>query len=328
MHATRIIEKKRLGHKYPRWFPAARASQPSDGICLDFSMEAGYTRSMKWLRFVLAVGVVLWMSAAPAQASLWFMKLFSSATAGPTYHARRQSALPGQKVKMFRLHQANAEDLLQPLLNYLDGIHSAGSLVIDAKENSLIATDDPDTLNVLQALIGGMDRPYANANKMARRMLATQQMMKTIHALSLQVPGAARAAPGAAAGAAGAAAALPALARQTAPAPAGISGSDRAFSSSDEEFRLRVLEERPPLRAFEILGWMKDDQGTLVVLRNSGQRYIYRRGKLLVGSLNSTHYLKGIRGEIKGERLVLTDMDQGNFALSMAPRAEGDRNFR
>ena len=89
---------------------------------------------------------------------------------------------------------------------------------------------------------------------------------------------------------------------------------------------MRIFEERPSLRAFTLVGWMRDERGGMVViLRNGGQRYLFKGGRLTEGAYESTKSVSGITGSIQGEDLVLKDRDQGTYAISMVP--PGQRGF-
>lgn len=265
----------------------------------------------------LGVVVLLFTGITPAHALFGFK--FLSFLGGNQPQARAKIRTENQKVRSFKLQQARAEDLIKPLQHYLDTINSQGSIMADDGGNALIATDDPEILLRLEALIKAMDQPYDNPNEMARQMLASQQMMKAIRGMAPLTATAS-------AGQAGAAARTLASSMPQTAAP--VTPWVAYSGHEDTNLPMRIMDERPPLGGFQLIGWIDDSSGVVIVLRNSGQRYIYHQGKLLYGSLASKDYLQGFSGTIRNKRLIITDTKQGTVSLSMMPdrdRLEGIR---
>jgi len=257
----------------------------------------------------LLFGAVVLLFAGPAPAHAIFGFKFPSFFGGDQPQARAKIRTENQKVRSFKLQRAHAEDLVKPLQHYLDTINSQGSLVLDESGNALIATDDPEVLLRLESLIKIMDQPYDNPNAMARQMLASQQMMKAIRGMAPMV--AASASQGSTA------ARTPGF--STPPASAPVTPWVAYSGHDDVSLPTRILDERPPIGGFQLIGWIEDSRGVVIVLRNSGQRYIYHQGKLLYGSMASKDYLQGFSGAIKSKHLIITDKKQGTVSLSMVP---------
>lgn len=221
--------------------------------------------------------------------------------------------MPGYKVKVYKLQKAQAQDLEYPLQSYLNGIKSQGSLVASPADNSLIITEDPEILSRLDALVKEMDQAYNNPNAMARRMLASQAMIKAVRSLGINTAVSSRPS---SSGPAPAAAPvnvtqLPQGAVMSAPLPEETSPQ-----------RKRIMEERPMVRAFQIIGWLRDYGGLVVILRNDGQRYVFRHGRLRYGSATSQDFVEGITGTVRGDFLILTDVRQGSVSLSLKPKED------
>lgn len=271
------------------------------------------------------------LTATPSHA-LFGLKFSIFGKSQGTYRKRNTIALAGQKVQVFTLQKGKADDLISPLQNYLSGIHSQGSLDIDAGHNAIIATDLPENLMKLQALIRAMDQPYTNSNAMARRMLATQQMMLAIRTLAQNGSGAPPTTPSPAVPAKALSAPAPSAPSVSPPSaavmnvptvPQPVIGRASVSEEEDEAaFRLRRTSVRPALRAFRIVGWFEDDRGVLVVLRNDGQRYFYSHGHLTPGRISSTNIVPGIQGSVKGRMLTLTDLNQGSVKLNLMSSLE------
>jgi len=262
--------------------------------------------------------VLLFTGTTPAHAIFGFK--FSSLFGGNEPQAKAKIRTENQKVRSFKLQQAHAEDLVKPLQHYLDTINSQGSLVADDSGNALIATDDPEILLRLESLIKAMDQSYDNPNPMARQMLASQQMMKAIRGMApLSV---------ATASSGQTRAATRTLASSPLQTAAPVTPWVPYSIHEDTNLPTRILDERPPIGGFQLIGWIDDSSGIVIVLRNSGQRYIYHQGKLLYGSLSSKDYLQGFSGTIRNKRLFITDQKQGTVSLSMMPdRDRLERGF-
>jgi hypothetical protein len=211
------------------------------------------------------------------------------------------------------MQQAHAADLVVPLQHYLDTINSKGSIVLDEGGNALIATDEPDLLLRLEALIKAMDQPYNNDNPMARQMLASQQMMKAIRGMA-PLTASSSSATGSASRAG-----VSSAPSVNAPTPGVLTPWVPFQGHSDVEMRTKILEDRPPLGGFQLIGWIDDENGVVVVLRNSGQRYMFHRGRILYNSLGSQDYVQGFTGTVRGKKLIISDPKEGTVSLSMSP---------
>ncbi len=243
--------------------------------------------------------------------------------ASPGTASQPKEPLSGGKSKILPLRNARVDDIQQPLQHYLDMIHSPGSVTADAGKNSIIITEMPERLSRLQTLVEGMDLTYSNSNAMARRMLATQQMMKVLRTLPAENPST----PDAATPVENRPA--PLAVTVTIPAPAYKPVSSASFPTETfkpEEQRMHVLEDRPNLRAFMIIGWITDERGRMIVeLSNGTQRYLFREGKITEGPYSHINILGGISGIVQGNQLVLKDKSQGIFALNLETRHSGPR---
>ena len=244
---------------------------------------------------------------------------------------KSRSPLPGQKVKVFHLEKAQAPDLADLLEHYLDGIKSQGSVLSDPSANTLIVTDDPENLQRVEVLVKAMDQTYDNPNPKARQMLASQQMLKAIRSLGPLAPVARPSERTAVTQTTASVASTPASTPVGVPAPLASGVSEEAIVSRDEEtgpVLRRIQEDRPALMGFHLIGWVSDRKGLIVVLRNNGQRFIYRGGRILYGSLGSQDAVPGLSGIVQGEQLILRDGTQGFISLSMKPRADINGDIR
>jgi len=261
--------------------------------------------------------LIVWIAVTPAYALFGLKWPWAKSEATKE---RVHTVVAGQKIRTVRLLQANPADLIPALENYLQTIHSDGYVLPDAGTNGLIITDAPENLDRLEMLAHAMDHAYDNPNARARQIQALREMQKALHGMAVERPS----------GELGRVASASPVQAGTSPGPAGAGPYPGAVSGGPSpiyippkedvsEFSRMLVEERPVLRAFQLVGWFRDSEGVIAVLRNSGQRYIYRRGHLLQGSLSSKSYVKGIHGAIRGNQLVLEDADQGTVTLSMVP---------
>lgn len=237
---------------------------------------------------------------APPAHALFGLPKFPFFEPRKTSQRQARAALPGQKVRVFKLQKAQAADLVDLLDRYLQGIHSQGSILCDASANTLIVTEEADGMRRMETVIQAMDRAYDNPNARARQMLASQHLLKVIRTLP------------------------PSAAKQASFAPPETSpGAAVPASQLEDDAKpglRRVMEERPDLPAFRMIGWARDGKGLIVVLRNEGQRYIFRGGRVLYGGLGNKEGVPGLTGVVQGERLILRDEHQRVVSLSLRPR--------
>ena len=81
-------------------------------------------------------------------------------------------------------------------------------------------------------------------------------------------------------------------------------------------FPARRAINNPTLSQFEVVGWMQDEQGYMVVLTNQGQRFLYRHGKVRGGYSPKAAPLEGIDGSVRDHQLILND-GQNHVSLKM-----------
>lgn len=249
-------------------------------------------------------------------------------------HVRRNQRLPGQEVKNFKLKNVKVDDVVEPLQSYLDGIKSDGDLFANPAENVLVATDFPENLAKLGAIVKEIDQVYDNPNAMARQMLITKNMLKAIRTISGNggVAVATRRASvlGALADKAAAASSAPGAAPVFAPGMRGPANvptfgpwSGRRDIDDDAVARTpwRVITTSPLLSTYQMVGWMRDEDGILVVLSNQGERFFYRRGKIHPGFLRAKP-LEGLEGRVEQQRLILRDVRQGQVSINLQKRPD------
>lgn len=264
----------------------------------------------------IACGFLVTLSLAERAHAFFGIERLWQPTA-PTRPAPRAPAnLPGFKVKKYQLKKAKSADLEYPLQSYLLGIKSQGTVMANPAENTLIVSDDPEVLQRIDLLVKEMDQVYDNQNAMARSMLASQAMIKAVRTLNLGVINSIAARPGPRSSGGGGVV-VPA-------APVNVAAPSAPMSEQPEDLSrpVRPLEDRPMLRAFKVIGWVRDDEGLLVVLRNDGQRYIYRGGRLRIGSAASENYVSGVTLRVHGERLEIDDPQQGHVSLKLNPQED------
>lgn len=255
---------------------------------------------------------------APNAHAFLGLERFWSPKEAPRAKMRTPVNLPGYKVKVFKFQKAEVADVELPLQNYLTGIKSQGSMVADKDANSLIVTDDPEVLQRLERIIREMDQVYNNTNPMARRMLASQAMIKAVR--NYGFAGVVTRSSGSSSPVGG----VPGKG-QIVGVPQPAPGPVQGFTPSDVDDNApvsrapKLLEERPPIRGYQLVGWVRDSEGLLVVLRNDGQRYVYRGGRLRYGSAASTNYVAGLTVTIRGDHIVFSDPSQGTSSLSLKP---------
>jgi hypothetical protein len=253
---------------------------------------------------------------------------FGEEQAAPKPRAERPK---GQKVKTFKLERAHSEDLLLSLQNYLKLIKSQGDIISNPEANTLIVTDSNENLSRMAILVREMDQVYSNPKPFARKMLANQNMMRAMRTLALQAPGAVTAelasgvrgtegfaAPPTAGAVAMAGPAVSAV-------PGSIGAPIQATGKDLEEMHAgprRIMDDQPLLQAYKVIGWLQDGRGYLVVLRNQGQRYIYRGGKIHFGSVSNEDFVDGVSGIVRGSRLILSDNKQTVVSLPMTREEE------
>lgn len=272
---------------------------------------------------IFRLGVVfttLGLLTVPSHAFINFKKLwpFGKQAVAP---AKPKERVAGHQVRIFRLEKGRVGDLLPALQNHLNGIHSQGDLFSDAAANSFVATDSPENLQRLAYLIKEMDKTCDNSNARARQVLAAETLMKALRGL-------------AASGGLPRPPSVPSSSVAASPQPEAVVGSQAPVSGSlpsglpapREEETTRIIEERPILQAFQLVGWVRDRAGYIVVLRNQGQRYIFRHGHIRYKSLNNPDTVKGVSGAVRGDRLILSDPQQGVLSLSMIKPPDGARS--
>ena len=265
-------------------------------------------RSGVWFALVL-----MWPAAAQASLIAKLLYRLHSATA-PKYV--QKAKLTGQETQSFKLHKAQASDILAPLQHYLDGIDKAGGAVqVRESDNALIVTAFPEDLLRVGALIPDIDHVYDNANAQAREMLVTQSLMKAIRnhgGMAVASRNIDHPAPRAKNGLASA---------PVAPSTPGAMPSVPSHSRSrDEEDMAPNPVHRwarsPTLSQFEVVGWLQDSRGYTVVLNNQGQRFLYHQGRLHGGYDPRSEPIQGISGSIRNHQLILNDR-QGSVSLNM-----------
>lgn len=266
--------------------------------------------------FCLIVGLTV-----PGQASM-LARFFAYLHPSSVTRHEKKSRQPGQDVRAFKLSKAKAADLLVPIENYLDnaGKTATGDVQVREADNALVVTDFPDNLNRLAVLISDIDQSYDNPNPMARQMLATQALMKSIR--NRGMVNLASAAPSRRPS--GTSSLPPAESSSSLPLP--LPGSlsrllpSIVIPSSDEEDMRQAPVRRwvasPTLQQFQVVGWMRDDSGYTVVLSNEGSRFVYRAGRLHCGYDPRSEPVEGIRGMIQNNRLILIDR-MGQVSLKM-----------
>jgi hypothetical protein len=82
--------------------------------------------------------------------------------------------------------------------------------------------------------------------------------------------------------------------------------------------------ETIPLQSFQVVGWMDDGRTFNVMLRNGGQRFIFRKGRLYYGGLGSTQDVEGFSGRLNGKKLTLQVTGSRPVTLDL----EKERNQR
>jgi hypothetical protein len=261
---------------------------------------------MRFLRpwLLMSLALLLPMHAHASLLAKFFFFLRTTTAASPAPKPK----LVGQETRSFKLQKAHAEDLLIPIQHYLDGISKMGGAVqIRTADNALVATDYPENLLRLSALIPDIDQVYSNANAQARQMLVTQSLMKAIrnhpdstvttrsagdHTASLRINN----------------------------GPDSLAPSTRRSHAHDEDdmgpVPARRAMDSPRLSQFEVVGWMQDDQGYMVVLNNGGERFLFRHGKLRGGYNPKATPVQGISGAIHDQELTLND-GQTHISLKM-----------
>ena len=269
-------------------------------------------------RWVVGVGIVgiFGCLVTPPVHAFKFSKIFSFWRTTSKQRVNR-AALPGQKVRIFRLAKAQSSDLVELLEHYLDGIHSQGSILSDSNANALVVTDGPDNLQRIEALIKAMDCPFDNPDKRARQMLASQKMLKAIRDLK-PIEAAPLGASSSAVSFGGGTVSGPYVAY-----PKGIS-----LQKEEERPVRRLLDEPPPLLAFYVVGWVRDEKGYIIVLRNNGQRFVFRGGRVLYGGLGNKDSVPNLSGEVLGGRLILREGTQRFVTLKMIPTHDRNGDIR
>jgi hypothetical protein len=268
----------------------------------------------QWMIFTGFVAASVGLSAVPAQAFFGF-RFFSPEAAKPVLQKSRQMT-EGQKVRVYKLKIAKAAELQSAIENRLRVLKSTGFVSVDASKNELALTDFPENLDEFDYLVREMDRAYDNANPAAREMLASEQMLKAVRAMNSQ--GMTSAEPHA-----GAATPAAAAASSNTKATAGTAApwtASRPLENEEAPTLRWIVEDRPFLNGFRVLGWMRDKSQIIVVLRNGPERYFYSRGQIRVGSVLSTNVVQGIVASIQGEKLILKERDQGAVVLDLIPR--------
>jgi|GEM_PF-2824613 len=263
------------------------------------------TRSSFVLRAALCLSLGI---PQQAQASL-LAKLFFYFRTSTASSAPKKQKLEGQFTKSFKLRKAKAQDVVIPVQNYLDGISkTGGSVQVRETDNSLVVTDFPENVQNLSTLMEDIDQVYANADPMARQMLVTQNLMKSIrlHAGAFSTTASANhsVAPSDKA-------VVPPAVVPVNPPPLGV-GSEK-FSRSrkeEEEFTAHPVIRsilNPSLGQFEVVGWIKDEKGYTVVLTNEGRRFVYKAGKIHGGYDTRSEPVAGLTGVVHDEQLILND---------------------
>jgi hypothetical protein len=291
---------------------------------VDFTLEKrpiwGYSMGMN--RNAGRVGVLvlaLLFIAMKADAFSWrrFFGLSRSEKAARVHKTQKGA---GQEVRTFKLKKVRVAEIEAPLQNYLDGIKSDGDLFANAADNSLVVTDTPENLSRMAVLLRDLDVVYDNPNPMARQMLITQNMMKSIRGMVASNPSfMSRGKLGTAIG----------TQVQTAASPAPVNVATinpmAPRHDSDEEnigrTPWRIISNTPTLGSFEMIGWMRDNDGMMVVLNNQGERYVYRHGRVHPGTPRAKP-LSGIVGTIEHQRLILRDPLQGQRILNLQKKPE------
>ncbi len=240
--------------------------------------------------------------------------------------------LPGQKMRVFKLEKVKSEDVVELLQTYLDSTHNQGSVISDPTANSLIVTTDPEEMLAVETLMRETDRVYNSPTPRGRQVLVAQQLFKAIRSLGTV----AKTGSGVSRTVASTRSATPAspqapIANTYAGVPpplqpeASTLGLDVSRTTGGSR---RILDERPPLLGFHLIGWVRDNKGLIVVLRNGGQRYVFRHGRILYGGLGSPDSVPGMTGLIQGEHLILRDGTHGMVTLSMNPRRDEKGDLR
>jgi hypothetical protein len=222
----------------------------------------------------------------------------------------------GQETRAFKMTKANAHDLEPVIQHYLDGvIKTGGAVQVRESDNALVVTAFPDNLETLAYLLPDVDHPYENSNAMARQMLATQSLMKAIRTHGglavASTRNVERAAPVRGVTATGPASGT-VFTVKTSHVPSRRSRDEDDMKPNPK----RRVVNSPSLGTFEVVGWMKDDDGYFVVLKNEDRRFVFRRGKLHGGYDPRSEAIAGVRGAIHDNRLILTD-PRGQISLKI-----------
>jgi len=267
-----------------------------------------------------AIFTVLVMLVQPSEAALInFKKIFNSFKNKPDRSTLQQkSKQPGQEVVTFKLRKAKTADLVEPLENYLQGLGGTGFITVLQTHNALVVTDFPETLDRLKIIIPDLDQAYEQPNPDARKMIVTQNLMKSIRLRAIATGairpvrtggdtpfGAPRNFP----------TGLPGLPGLLTPGPR-VGPLVKELDEMGGAEAWRRLEESYSIQAFQVVGWVKDGTGYTVVLNNQGNRFLFRAGRIRQGYNGKGKALDGITGTIHGMQLTLANT-QGKVSLKM-----------
>jgi len=270
---------------------------------------------MKAYRFVFAAA--LFSLAQPGEAFINFKKVAKVFRGSPEKKKKgNQTRQAGQELLTFKFKKAKAEDVQKPLESYMEGLGGTGFVTLMPQENALVITDFPQTLARLKILLPDIDQLYDHPEAGVRRMRVMQALLKSIRSHPMPaldgrpvraLPGAPDRVP------------LPGKPGVLPPLSPLLSAPPRQFVKETDELSRetwRRLEDTYSIRAFQVVGWVKDHAGYMVVLNNQGNRFLYRNGRVREGYKGTGRQLPGISGSIQNMRLTLVDI-QGKVSLPM-----------
>jgi hypothetical protein len=86
----------------------------------------------------------------------------------------------------------------------------------------------------------------------------------------------------------------------------------------------RVGDDTSTLEGFHLVGWVRDENGLTVVLRNTTQRYVYH-GNRLRYNRDDGDEVQSFQASITGQNLMLQDQRRNKIVLALTPDFESRR---